>query len=369
MQAAVQRTAPNERRDALTSSRTLSRTCAAAVRACLPLLLTASFLLPALAFGGDAAVAPPAAEARAWLARIHAAARTGNYQGTLVFSSGGTMSSSRVSHYAVGGQTYEEIEALDGRQQRIVRHDNAVHTLWPQSRVAVVETRETLAAWSATPQEVNPKALEQYDFVREGQARVAGRVAVVILLQPRDTLRYAQRLWADESTGLMLRADVIGAADSAGGARAVLESTAFSQVLIGVKPQPEAMTKLLRNLEGPEGYRIVKPHQARTQLDREGWTLSRPVPGFQLAGCVRRGMHIAADEEPVLQIVFSDGLTHVSLFLEPFKPDRHREPLQAQQGATGSAMLRRGDYWVTVVGDVPMSTLKLFAEAVDRRRP
>ena len=41
---------------------------------------------------------------------------------------------------------------------------------------------------------------------------------MAFLLEPRDALRYAQRLWADVATGLMLRADVIGFG-SAPGAR------------------------------------------------------------------------------------------------------------------------------------------------------
>jgi sigma-E factor negative regulatory protein RseB len=32
-------------------------------------------------------------------------------------------------------------------------------------------------------------------------------------------------------------------------------------------------------------------------------------------------------------------------------------------------MLRRGEHWITVVGDVPAATLKLFAAAVERRKP
>jgi sigma-E factor negative regulatory protein RseB len=43
--------------------------------------------------------------------------------------------------------------------------------------------------------------------------------------------------------------------------------------------------------------------------------------------------------------------------------------MQAQQGAMGSLMSRRGDDWITVVGDVPPTTLKLFAAAAERRRP
>jgi sigma-E factor negative regulatory protein RseB len=334
-----------------------------AARHWLPLFALVSCLLP-LSARADASAATPLAEARNWLARIHAAAHSANYQGTMVFSAAGTLSSSRVWHYCVGEQTYERMEALDGRQQRIVRHNDDVQTLWPQARLAVLERRETLAAWSTAPQAVDPQALEQYELRRDGVARIAGREATVLVLEPRDPLRYAQRLWADQATGLMLRADVIGS--GADGTRPVLESTAYSEIEIGVRPQPEAVLHAGRNLDG---YRIVRPQNMRTTLEAEGWALVRPVPGFRLGGCVRRGMDTTGDEAPVLQAVFSDGLTHVSLFIEPYQPQLHRAELQAQQGATATAMLRRGEHWITVVGDVPPTTLKLFADALERRRP
>jgi len=328
-------------------------------------LALVSCALPSVAVATEPGATTPA-EAKVWLERMRSAASSGNYQGTMVFSVGGTMSSSRVGHYTVGDQTYELLEALDGRQQRILRHNDAVHTLWPQSRVAVIEKRETRGAWSTTPQEVDPQALEHYEFRREGFARIAGRDTAVFLLEPRDVLRYAQRLWADRATGLMLRADVI---NQAGEGRPVLESTAFSEINIGVRPQPDAVLQSLRNLRQLDGYRIVRPQQQRTELEAEGWALARPVPGFTLGGCVRRGIETAGEGAQVLQAVFSDGLTHVSLFIEPFKPERHRGELQAQQGATSTLMLRRGKHWITVVGDVPAATLKLFAAAVELRNP
>ena len=329
----------------------------------LPLLVWVSCLVPA-----GAGAAPPDADARAWLARIQAAASGGNYQGVMVFSIGGAISSSRVVHYAVGEQIYEQLEALDGRAQRVLRHNDAVHTVWPQTRLAVMEKRETLTASSATPQTVEPRALEQYELKREASGRVAGREAQIFLLEPRDALRYAQRLWADQVTGLMLRADVLGLG-AAGSVRPVIESTAFSEIVIGIRPQPDAVLQEIRNLRKLDGYRIVKPQQQRTTLEAEGWSLARPVPGFALAGCVRRGMESVSDSQPVLQAVFSDGLTHVSLFVEPFAAQRHKDELQAQQGATGTLMTRRGDYWITAVGDVPMATLKRLADALERRRP
>jgi len=328
-------------------------------------LALVSCVLPSVAVAAEPGAVPPS-EAKAWVDRMRAAASSGNYQGTMVFSVGGTMSSSRVGHYTVGDQTYEVLEALDGRQQRILRHNDAVHTLWPQSRVVVIEKRETRGAWSTTPQEVDPQALEHYEFRREGYARIAGRDTAVFLLEPRDVLRYAQRLWADRATGLMLRADVIGQASDG---RQVLESTAFSEINIGVRPQPEAVLQPLRNPRQLEGYRVVRPQQQSTELEAEGWALARPVRGFTLDRCVRRGIETAGEGAQVLQAVFSDGLTHVSLFIEPFKPERHRGELQAQQGATSTLMLRRGKHWITVVGDVPATTLKLFAAAVELRNP
>lgn len=332
-------------------------------------------------------------DARGWIQRIHQAATTGNYQGTLVFSAGGTLSSSRVGHYTVGDQVYEQLDALDGREQQILRHNDAVQTLWPKTRTAVVEKRETLPGWSTTPQTVEPHALEQYDMRREADSRVAGRAVAVFLMEPRDSLRYAQRFWADLATGLMLRADLLGpplqgqpavtsgspavpAAAAVAGAgavasRTVLESTAFSDVTIGIKPQPESVSQAMQSLSKQAGWRVIRPLQQRISLDMEGWALANPVAGFRLAGSVRRGMEATGDGEPVLQAVFSDGLTHVSLFVESYKPQRHTREMQmqAQHGATAMLTQRRNDYWVTAVGDVPLATLKLFAGALERRRP
>lgn len=340
---------------------------------CAGLLIAAA---PAVAQGEGAPVAPqaalalpqaaaamPPAEARQWLLRVQQAARQGNYEGTLVSSSQDQLRSVRVRHYWVGEQAYEHLESLDGRPHRIVRHNARVQTQWPQQRVAVVELRQALPGWGSTPQDIDPQAQGSYELREEGQSRVAGREAQVVRLQPRDALRYAQRLWADRATGLMLRADVLAATAEM---QAVIQSHAFTEIDVGVRPRPE---QVLQQFERLEGYRVMRPQQQATTLDAEGWLLARPVPGFVLAGSVRRGMEAAGEGPPVLQTVFSDGLTHVSLFVEPFHPERHRQAWQGQRGATAALSLRQHGHWLTVVGDVPLATLRLFAQALQRRPP
>lgn len=331
-----------------------------------PLCLAGAWgVVPAWAqSGGEAASAAASAlDARAWLGRIHGAANTRNYQGTMVLSAEGVISSSRVAHFCVGTQVYERIEALDGKQRQVLRHNDLVHTVWPQAGKAVIERRGLQSSLPSATQSVDPRALEQYELRAEGRDRVAGREARVFLLQPRDELRFAQRIWADLESGLMLRSDVIGPG------RVVLESSAFSEVEINVRAQPETVLQAIRALERLKVYR---PQQTPTQLEAQGWTLARPVAGFSLASCTKRPVEArAADgsalQAEVTQAVFSDGLTHVSVFIEPFDAQRHRQEILAKFGATHSLTGRRGDHWITAMGDVPAATLKRFIEALERR--
>ncbi|OYU76989.1 MAG: transcriptional regulator, partial [Burkholderiales bacterium PBB5] len=120
-----------------------------------------------------------------------------------------------------------------------------------------------------------------------------------------------------------------------------------------------------------DGYRVVRPQSDRTLLETEGWAMSKPVPGFQLVSCTRRLLDAAADgapSAPVLQTVYSDGLAHVSVFIEPYDAQRHKQPMGTSLGATHTLMNRKGDWWITVVGEVPMATVQQFEAQLERKR-
>lgn len=295
-----------------------------------------------------------------WLARIQQAAVDTSYQGTLSFSAGGVVSSSRVEHYCDGRQRYERLEVLDGRARLQYRHNDRVVTVWPASKLALVEPRGALAEFPALPVATGTRAADHYDLRSVGQDRVAGHDVEVLMARPRDKHRYAQRLWAERETGLLLRSDVLGPAGE------VLESSAFTDVKLGGRPQPDTVLKPMKKLDG---LRVVQPQTQRVLLEAEGWTLARTVPGFQLVSCNRRALDAAADNaSSVVQSVFSDGMAHVSVFIEPYDARRHQQPMGTSLGATHTLMNRRGDWWVTVVGEVPMATMHLFEAMLERKR-
>ncbi len=280
-----------------------------------------------------------------------------NYQGTLMFSAGGVLSSTKLLHIGDGRDHYDRIETLDGQPRVQYRHNEEMLTLWPDSRLARWEQREPVAEFPALPASAEPRALENYELQALESDRVAGHTADVLMLKPRDAHRYAQRLWADHQTGLLLRNDVLGPGGE------VLESSAFTDLQIGGKPSTEAVLGPMKRLAG---YRVLRPRTERAQVETEGWQLVRPVPGFGLVSCTKRPLADAG--VPVLQSVFSDGLTHVSVFIERYDAQRHKQPLATGLGATHTLMNRHGDWWFTVVGEVPMATVQLFEAMFERRR-
>lgn len=344
------------------------------------LLAVSSQRLGALAIAGlIGAVAPaawaqsatladaPAAshELRAWLVRIHEAANRRNFQGTFVVTGGGVASSARIAHFCEGPNQYQRSESLDGQARHVFRHNDVVTTVWPAAKVAVVEQRNQLAQFPALLQAGGDGIAEFYNVQLKGAERVAGHDANLLLVTPRDRYRYGYRLWADRATGLLLRADVVGDRDE------VLESSAFSDVAIGVKPQPDSVLQPMRRLEG---YRVLRPMLVPTRLEAEGWSMGRAVPGFREVSCVKRPLEgdAVADAAPaglrVVQAIYSDGLTYVSIFIEPFEPQRHQRSMITAVGPTQTLMHRQGDWWVTILGDVPQATLKMFATALERSK-
>lgn len=304
-------------------------------------------------------------QVREWLMRIHNAASQRNFQGTFVVSSPGAVTSARISHYHEGADQYERIEPLDGQARQVLRHNGIVHTVWPLDKVTLVEQRDVLNSFPSLLLDGDDRIAEFYDVQAHKGERVAGHDANVLTLKPRDEYRYGYRLWADKESGLLLRSEVLNALGE------VLEVSAFSDVSIGVRSQPEMILQPMRKLAG---YRVIKPVLLPTSLEAEGWELRNTITGFRQLKCVRRPIDVfhASDAEApsaqALQAVFSDGITYVSVFVEPYRADRHPRPMITVVGATQTLMSRRGDFWVTVVGDVPVGTLRAFSRAMERRK-
>ncbi len=314
---------------------------------------------------GDKSAAPDvAAEKRTineWLARTHEASRTLAYVGTFVVSSGGAMSSARVWHACEGDQQVERVETLSGAPRSVFRHNDQVVTFLQDQKVVRTEKRELLGLFPELLQSTDGRIADFYKVRQEGMERVAGVEADVIVLAPKDSLRFGYRVWTEQKRGLVVKLQTLDASGR------VLEQAAFSELELDA---PVKMDKLLQMMAKVEGYRVEKPVLVKTTAAAEGWALRAPVAGFKSMSSYRRptGLPGGPAGAEALQWVFSDGLASVSIFAEPFDRLRHEREASFSTGATQTLTRQSGAYWLTLVGEVPPGTLRVFADNLERRK-
>lgn len=294
-----------------------------------------------------------------WLTRMHEASRARAYMGTLVVSAGSSMSASRIWHVCDGQQQLERVDTLTGTPKTTVRRNNEVITFVPESKVAWVEKRESLGLFPELLRTPSNQIPEHYGVREQGVERVAGHLADVVSIQPKDSLRFGYRIWSEQATGLVVKMQTL--TDQG----AVLEQVAFTELQLDA---PVRMDKLKRMMADTKGYEVHRPVLRKTTPEAEGWRLAEAVPGFLPMSCHTREVDGLPAGQAPMQWVFSDGLASVSLFIEPYEPSRHAAEKAAVMGATHSLTRRIGQHWLTAMGEVPQPTLMRFAQLLERTR-
>ncbi len=293
-----------------------------------------------------------------WLERLHEAARERAYIGTFVVTAGHEIAASKIWHVCDGTQQMERIETLTGASRTTLRRNDEVLTFVPATKVALREKREGLRLF---PGFLNTPANHIADYYRAqsvGSARVAGFNADVVDFIAQDALRFGYRVWSEQKTGLVVKLQVRDAEGQ------VLEQVAFTELQLDA---PVKMDALARQMSQVEGYRVQQVVRQKTTPEALGWRIKEETAGFQATGCHTRSDG-TGQGAPVLQCVFSDGMASVSLFLETFDPQRHTKEQATAVGATHSIARRLGEHWVTVMGEVPAETLRLFTRDLERQR-
>ena len=81
---------------------------------------------------------------------------------------------------------------------------------YPDARVVRVEPRTIRNVFPSLSVEQQNALAQYYDFRKAESARIAGYDAQAWVFEPKDGLRYGHKFWAENSTGLLLKARVLG---------------------------------------------------------------------------------------------------------------------------------------------------------------
>ena len=317
-------------------------------------LLFAGLLLPvAAAF----AQSDPAAVQ--WLQRIYLATEKLSYTGTFVYQHDNQVETSRITRVADTSGTIEKLEILDGVPREIIRSRDEVVCYLPSIMTIKIDKQSGRRPFPLILSDQLKELAESY-VVRKGEVeRVAGYDCQVIVFEPRDNLRYGQRLCADLATGMLLMAKTLNEKNE------MLDTFAFTQLKIGGHIDRGKVKA--RFLAKSKDWHIEDSGAREADLGQAGWTVRSQPPGFRKVTEMTRTLNGAPG---VGHIVFSDGLAAVSVFIEPtIARNAARQAGLSRQGAINVFARQVDSYWVTVVGEAPAESVKLIANAVEYRKP
>lgn len=325
-------------------------------------VLVAGLVLGAAHVRAEAERPLDARQMQGLLRSIQSAAQSLDYSGTFVHQQGGTFRASQISHMMSGKDELEKLEVLDGKPKEYLRKNDQLTRYLPESRQMLVEQRITRGVFPAilTGTDVELPRYYSARLTAEGD-RVAGVACQVITLVPDSPLRYTYRLWTDQKTSLLLRAQTLDAAGK------VVEQISFTNITIG-KLDPAAVAPTYSNTTGWSRREAA----ISVAADLSGWQVAAP-PGFRKIQAVRHvisgasGTVVAANNaREVSQLVYSDGLAAISVFVEPDEPSRTEGEMQ--QGAMHIVGRRKDGYWLTVMGEVPLMTVRQVINSMRYKR-
>ena len=292
-------------------------------------------------------------ETLGWLRKIHEATQRLSYTGTFVYQNGGRTETSRITRYVDSSGDIEKLEVLDGVPREIVRTKDTVRCYLPGSRVVKVDRRTERGFPALLPERISALA-RHYDISLGETRRIAGLDCQAVLLTPKDDLRYGYQLCADVDSGMLMRAVTL---DPAGES---VEQFTFTQLTIG------GVTRdMVRPRHAGRAWRVEDAAAAPARL--AGWGLASELPGFHKIIELKRRL---GESRPAGQMVYSDGLAAVSVFIEPL--DARRDPVRtglASMGAIHIYTREVANHMVTVVGEAPALSVQRIADAVEFRRP
>ena len=311
-------------------------------------------LLAGLVALGPAVVYAQSAETLGWLRKIHNATEKLSYTGTFIYhQNGGRSETSKITRYVDASGDIEKLEVIDGMPREIVRSKDTVRCYLPGSRLVKVDRRTERDFPGLLPERITALA-RHYDLSLGETRRIANYDCQAVVLTPRDNLRYGYHLYADVNTGMLLSAVTV---DASG---AQIEQFTFTELRIG----GVTLDMVRSRHEAARGWREEDAAAAPARL--AGWGLSAELPGFQKIIELKRRL---GESRSAGQLVYSDGLAAVSVFIEPLGERGDLRTGLSSMGAIHIYTRKVANHMVTVVGEAPATSVQRIADAVEYRQP
>jgi len=283
-----------------------------------------------------------------------------SYRGNFVYLHGNQLESMHIAHYR--DDTHGEKErliSLNGEAREVIRDNQNLTCIWPSSRKVVVDlSRKNSFSPIFIPEDI--ARLEKfYNMKLLGMDRIADQETMVVHIDPKDRYRYGMKFWINQENGLMMKSSLIDETNRE------IEQVMFTSLRLfdeGEKLEINILPKIDKN------YKVIQYHRGEgdsTLAADNAWQLNDAPGGFWRQSVLRR--KIPGTDQVVQQMVYTDGLASLSVFIERQTSETHRG--STSMGAVNAFIRILDDHAVTAIGEVPAVTVKQVAESVSYRKP
>ncbi|VAW91193.1 Sigma factor RpoE negative regulatory protein RseB precursor [hydrothermal vent metagenome] len=291
-----------------------------------------------------------------WLAKMHRASHMVNYQGIFVYGQQNNLSSMKIVHSTDGSSERERLLSLDGTGREVIRTKNSVTCILPDSQSVMVEKKRPKSNFPpAFPVKINELS-KNYHFYLLGKEMVAGQTAQKIIINPKDQYRYGHTLWIDEKSGLLLKTYLVDER------KQVVEQFMFTQIDYMDKV-PDELLKPSISGENFTWYESGTAHKGDEVNQPSQWRVKQLPAGFNAE--MNRKHIMPRSGAAMDHLVFSDGLTSISVFIEKHSKKEDQIVGHSRMGAINACgrALQDGLH-VTVVGAVTHAAVKMICDSV-----
>jgi sigma-E factor negative regulatory protein RseB len=290
------------------------------------------------------------------LNRMQEALQSRNYYGTLVYIQDGKVQSMRIVHQVSEKGEYERLVNLNGNAREVIRKDNVVACFIPEQRTVLVGQRRFDDNVLSRMAENDFSAFqEHYDFLFDGEGRVAGLAAQRIMVKPKDNLRYGYRLWVAKDNALLLKFELLNEDGE------VLEQSMFADISV-VDSVPEELLKPETTSEGFTWFKHEEESENRISAADSGWHISQLPEGFTITAHYK---HLLPNSQNMAEhFVVTDGLASISAYIEKIGEGHEDFVGLSPMGAVNAFGKISHGHQITVIGEVPESAVEMIAHGV-----
>lgn len=293
------------------------------------------------------------------LQRISEAGQDQNYQGVFILRKSSDLSTLRITHGSDEEGVWESLESLNGEPKQVIRHNNKTVSIFPARELIMVrENPEQQSLHPPLPENLDQLGLF-YSIQRLPDDRIADHQTLVIHLIPNDEFRYGYRYWIDKNTGMLLRCDLVSEK------KKVIEQMMFTS--LDYLPNSPVSSFDMKQFENYQQQKLDEHEVDVKHSEALKWSVESLPKGFMLTRSTMRYSHpssyIAGEKPDLLHLVYSDGLASVSVFIEKSEDaEKHLQGVSTM-GAVNAYGNQVDDYSVTVVGEVPVTTVQAMAQS------